>query len=67
VCTVTSVAGGIRLDWQNKPGTEVIRNNAGWVTTPPAGTLSYTDNGGAANEGWLIRRSGVDEICDIAP
>ena len=57
--------GGITLTWQDKPGTEVIRNDAGWVTTPPPGTLSYDDPGGSLDEGWLIRRRGVDEVCTI--
>lgn len=64
VCTATTVGGGVRIDWTNKPGTEVIRDQNGWVTTPAAGTLSYTDAGGSVNDGWVVRRSGSDEVCE---
>ena len=64
-CTATAVAGGVRIDWTNKPGNEVVRNDGGWVTTPPAGTLSYTSNGGSVDDGWLVRRSGADEVCTV--
>ncbi|MDW3176515.1 MAG: PQQ-dependent sugar dehydrogenase [Acidimicrobiia bacterium] len=65
ICTVTELGGGVRVSWQDKPRTEVIRNDGGWVTTPPAGTLTYDDPNGSTDEGWLVRRSGVDEICEI--
>ncbi len=65
VCTATATAEGVRVDWTNKRGTEVVRNNDGWVTTPPGGTLSYTEPGGNVNNGWLIRRDGVDEQCRV--
>jgi len=65
ICYVQASGGGILLTWQNQPGTEVVRNSSGWVTTPPSGTLTYTDANGSVNDGWLIRRSGVDEICQI--
>jgi hypothetical protein len=65
VCSVEAAAVGVTVTWQNKPGTEVLRNAGGWVATPPAGTLSYDDPGGSLNDGWLIRRSGVDEVCEI--
>ena len=65
VCSVEAAAVGVTVTWQDKPGNEVLRNAGGWVTTPPAGTLSYDDPGGSLNDGWLIRRRGVDEVCDI--
>ena len=63
ICTVTTVAGGIRLDWTDKQGVEVVRDAASWITTPPTGTFTYTHPGGSVNDGWLIRRSGNDEVC----
>ena len=65
VCSVEAAAIGVTVTWQNKPGTEVLRNAGGWVATPPAGTLSYDDPGGSLNDGWTIRRAGVDEVCEI--
>ena len=65
VCSVEAAAVGVTVTWQNKPGTEVLRNAGGWVATPPAGTLSYDDPGGSLNDGWTIRRAGVDEVCEI--
>lgn len=64
VCTVAEFGGGVRVSWQNKPSTEVIRNGGGWVATPPAGTLTYDDPAGTVADGWLVRRSGVDEVCE---
>jgi hypothetical protein len=64
VCTVAVQAGGVRVSWQNKPGTEVVRNAGGWVATPVAGTLIYDDPNGLLGDGWFVRRSGVDEVCD---
>ncbi|NNC80139.1 MAG: hypothetical protein HKN94_08310, partial [Acidimicrobiales bacterium] len=65
VCTVTALVDAVRIDWQDKPGTEVLRNAGGWVATPAAGTLSYTAPGAGVADGWLIRRTGGggDEIC----
>ena len=63
VCQVVSVGGGVQVDWTDKPGTEVLRTTAGWVTTPPAGTTSHFEADGHPGEGWLVRRSGVDEVC----
>ncbi len=65
VCTVAAQGSGVRVTWQDKPRTEVIRNDAGWVTTPPAGTLTYDDANGSIDDGWLVRRSGIDEVCEI--
>jgi hypothetical protein len=62
-CTATEVAGGVRIGWTNKGGTEVLRNSGGWVATPAAGTLIFTQQGGLIDDGWLIRRRGVDETC----
>ncbi len=70
VCTATAIAGGVRIDFENRPGTEQIRyqfgNNGGdgWVATAPAGSTSYVDSGGDVADGYYVRRSGVDEICD---
>ena len=66
VCSVARQGSGVRITWQNKRGVEVLRNAGGWVVTPAEGTLSYYDPGGSLNEGWLIRRDGVDdEVCNI--
>ena len=62
-CVVAASGNGVRITWSNEPGNEVLRNASGWVATPPAGTLSYVDPDGDVNDGWLIRRSGVDEVC----
>ena len=61
-CVVVASGNGILLTWSNEPGTEVVRNSDGWVVTPAAGTTSY-QGPGSVNDGWLIRRSGVDEVC----
>ena len=61
-CTVVASGGGVLVTWSNEPGTEVIRNNGGWVTTPAAGVTNYTGPG-SVNDGWVIRRDGVDEFC----
>ena len=65
LCTVEAHGNGVRVTWQDKPRTEVIRNDGGWVTTPPAGTLTYDDANGSTDDGWLVRRSRVDEVCEI--
>ncbi len=66
ICYVQVQGAGILLTWQDNAGTEVVRNTAGWVATPAAGVLTYTDATGTVNDGWLIRRSGnPDEICEI--
>jgi len=65
VCTVSTLGAGVRVSWQNKPGNEVLRNSAGWVATPPPGTLNFDAPNGALDDGWLIRRSGVSEVCEI--
>ena len=68
VCFVSSLnGGGVRVTWQNKAGTEVVRNSDGWVVTPQAGTFTYDDATGALDDGWVIRRTrgGGDEVCEI--
>lgn len=67
VCFVENVPGGVRITWQDKARTEILRNDGGWVATPAPGTLTYTEPGGALNDGWFIRRTGGgnDEICQI--
>ena len=62
-CTVEAFNGGIRLTWSDEPGIEVIRNDGGWVTTPPLGSTTYVGPG-SVDDGWIIRRDGVDEACD---
>ncbi len=61
-CTVVASGGGILLTWSDEPGTEVIRNSSGWVTTPAVGATSYS-GAGSVDDGWLVRRDGVDEVC----
>jgi glucose/arabinose dehydrogenase len=72
ICTVTDLANGVRVDWLNKPGTEIVRfqtgknGGDGWVTTPGAGTLSYVDADGDTDFGYYIRRTGGgDEVCNV--
>ncbi len=66
VCTVTTAGNGVRVDWTDKQGVEVARNNNGWVTTPAAGVTTYTSANGSVNDGWTIRRDGrFDEVCEI--
>lgn len=64
VCSVTALGGGVRITWTDKAGTEVLRTAGGWVATPPAGTLFYDAADGTLADGWLIRRAGVDELCE---
>ena len=65
VCSVTAFGGGVLVTWQDRPGTEVVRNNGGWVTTPAAGATTYVDANGTIDQGWIIRRDGADETCTI--
>ena len=67
ICSVDRLGDGVRITWQNGPGTEVLRNADGWVATPPSGTLTFDDPDGSLNDGWLIRRTRVapDETCVV--
>ena len=64
ICTVTAVNGGIRVDWVDKPGFEQVRTSTAWVASRPNVT-SYVAAGGSTDQGWRIRRDGVDEVCEI--
>jgi len=71
-CTATTVANGVRIEWTNKPGTEIVRfqtgknGGDGWVATPNAGVLTYLDIDGDTDFGYYIRRTGGgDELCQI--
>ncbi len=69
-CWATPIAGGIRITWQDKSGIEVLRNRAGWITTPAAGQTTYDAAGGGLNDGWFIRRNNRtprDEVCTVVP
>ena len=67
ICSVDRLGDGVRITWQNGPGTEVLRNADGWVATPPSGTLTFDDPDGSLNDGWLIRRTrgAPDEACVV--
>ncbi len=64
-CVVEASGSGVRLSFADRAGNEVVRNNDGWVATVAAGVTSYTGPGDV-NDGWLIRRSGVNEVCSVA-
>ncbi len=75
VCLAEELAdGSVRITWQDKAGTEVIRfetgknGGDGWVATPNAGVLSYVDTDGDTDFGYYIRRPDspiADELCAV--
>ncbi len=70
VCSVTAVPGGVRIDFEDRPGTEQIRTQFGknggdgWVASAPAGSTMYLVSGGVVSDGYYVRRNGVDEVCE---
>lgn len=65
-CTVTATASGVEINWQDRQGQEQLRRATGWLASVPDVT-AFTVPGGLIDEGWVIRRAGVDEVCEIAP
>ena len=54
-CTVNWSGSTATLNWNPTGGTDVVRRNGSWLTTPSPGTSTYVDQNAPSGASYLIR------------